>query len=156
MSLIHPAAAEEQRLQLEAQYKRRIRELDERVKSVRAKVRPPADARTHNRTHVRTLSRLLAAACLQEKRITELERMKVRADEACRKLQTDIVAIKQQKVTLHRHMEKSSREFADFRRQHDKELLQLRKQGRQNAAQLQRMEALHAKQQAVLRRKTGA
>ena len=92
----------------------------------------------------------------QEKRIAELERMKVRADDACRKLQTDIVAIKQQKVALHRHMDKSAREFADFRRQHDKELLQLRKQGRQNVVQLQRMEALHAKQQAVLRRKTGA
>ena len=59
-------------------------------------------------------------------------------------------------VALHRHMEKSAREFAEWKRQRDKELLQLKKQGRVNAAQMQKLEALHVKQQAVLRRKTGA
>ncbi len=38
---------------------------------------------------------------------------------------------------------------------YEAELLQLKKQGRLNAAQLQKLEALHSKQQAVLRRKTG-
>jgi hypothetical protein len=52
-------------------------------------------------------------------------------------------------------MDRGTREFADFRRQRDTELLQLKKQGRLNAAQLQKLEALHSKQQAVLRRKTG-
>jgi hypothetical protein len=58
-------------------------------------------------------------------------------------------------VTLHRQMEKGAREFAEWKRQRDRELLQLKKQGRLNAAQLQKLEALHSKQQAVLRRKTG-
>lgn len=53
-------------------------------------------------------------------------------------------------------MEKSSKEFGEWKRQRDRELLQLKKQGRLNAAQLQKLEALHSKQQAVLRRKTGA
>ena len=53
-------------------------------------------------------------------------------------------------------MEKSAREFGEWKKQRDRELLQLKKQGRLNAAQLQKLEALHSKQQAVLRRKTGA
>lgn len=59
-------------------------------------------------------------------------------------------------VSLQRQMEKSSRDFTEWKRQRDRELLQLRKQGRLNAAQLQKVEALHSKQQAVLRRKMGA
>lgn len=59
-------------------------------------------------------------------------------------------------VSLHRTMEKSAKEFAEWKKQRDRELLQLKKQGRLNAAQLQKLEALHSKQQAVLRRKTGA
>jgi hypothetical protein len=58
-------------------------------------------------------------------------------------------------VALQRQMDRGSRDFADFRRQRDTELLQLKKQGRLNAAQMQKLEALHIKQQAVLRRKTG-
>lgn len=57
-------------------------------------------------------------------------------------------------VTLTKQMEARAKEFGEWKKQRDKELLQLRKQGRANAAQLQKMEALHAKQQAVLRRKT--
>ena len=52
-------------------------------------------------------------------------------------------------------MEKGAREFVEWKRQRDRELLQLKKQGRLNAAQLQKLEALHSKQQEVLRRKTG-
>ena len=62
---------------------------------------------------------------------------------------------RRRQVVLHRAMEKSAKEFAEWKRQRDRELLQLKKQGRLNAAQLQKLEALHSKQQAVLRRKTG-
>lgn len=58
-------------------------------------------------------------------------------------------------ASLQRQMERSTREFTDWKRQRDRELLQLKKQGRLNAAQLQKVEALHSKQQAVLRRKMG-
>ncbi len=51
-------------------------------------------------------------------------------------------------------MERSNREFQDWRRAREKEILQLRKTGRANAAALQKMEALQEKQRAVLRRKT--
>lgn len=67
-----------------------------------------------------------------------------------------LLALHPLQVALQRQMDKSTREFADWKRQRDRELLQLKKQGRLNAAQLQKLEALHSKQQAVLRRKTGA
>ncbi|KAL4427717.1 hypothetical protein ABPG75_001806 [Micractinium tetrahymenae] len=118
-------ASEDERLRLKAQYEARIKALDGKVKAVAAK----------------------------ERRLVELEAMKRKADTACAKLQRDIQSIKQQKASLQRQMEKSSREFTDWKRQRDRELLQLKKQGRLNAAQLQKVEALHSKQQAVLRRK---
>jgi hypothetical protein len=38
---------------------------------------------------------------LQEKRVLELERMKGKAESACRKLESDILSMKQQKVGGH-------------------------------------------------------
>ncbi|GAB4822357.1 hypothetical protein N2152v2_009403 [Parachlorella kessleri] len=119
-------ASEEDRLKQESKYKNRLKEMDDKLKSLRTK----------------------------EKRIMELERIKGKAEETCKRLQNDIHNIKQQKVNLIKQAEKAAKEFAEFKKQRDKELLQLRKQGRANAAQLQKMEALHLKQQAVLRRKT--
>ena len=39
-----------------------------------------------------------ASTILQEKRVLELERMKSKAETACKKLERDVLAIKQQKV----------------------------------------------------------
>lgn len=41
-----------------------------------------------------------ASTILQEKRVLELERMKSKAETACKKLERDVLAIKQQKVGL--------------------------------------------------------
>lgn len=91
---------------------------------------------------------------MQERRIAELERFKMAAQATRSKLESEIAAIKQQKVALSRAMDRQSKQFAEWRRERDREVLALRKQGRANAVQLQKMEALHVKQQAVLRRKT--
>lgn len=91
---------------------------------------------------------------LQERRIAELERFKAAAQATRGRLEVEIAAIKQQKVALSRAMERQGKQFAEWRREREREVAALRKQGRANAAQLQKMEALHAKQQAVLRRKT--
>ena len=73
--------------------------------------------------------------------------MKVKAEEACARLQADIASIKAQKVALMRAMERSGREHVDAARERDREVAALRKAGRANAAALQRVEALAAKQQ---------
>ena len=59
-----------------------------------------------------------------------------------------------QQVQLARLMEQSAREFAAWRKTREREVCQLRKQGRKQQAQVQKLEALQAKQAAVLRRKT--
>ena len=57
-------------------------------------------------------------------------------------------------VLLARQMEQSARDFAAWRRTREREVQQLRRAGRKQAAHVQKLEALQAKQAAVLRRKT--
>lgn len=57
-------------------------------------------------------------------------------------------------MLLARQMEQSARDFAAWRKNREREVQQLRRQGRKQAAQVQKLEALQAKQSAVLRRKT--
>eukprot|EP00887_Chlorella_sp_A99_P003111 scaffold9.g3111.t1 len=116
------AAGEEERHRLQNQYRAKLKELDQKVQ--------------HNRA--------------RERKLAELEAYKRRAEEGCRKLEAEILSIKQQKVALSKQMERQGKEFAEWRRERDREVAALRKQGRANA----KMEALHAKQQAVLKRKT--
>ncbi|KAL3131725.1 hypothetical protein ABBQ38_007446 [Trebouxia sp. C0009 RCD-2024] len=119
-------SSDQDRTKLEKRFKDRLKEMDVKMKDLHRK----------------------------EKQFCQLERLKARSEETCARLNSDILSIKQQKVSLMRQMEKSTRDFADWRKEREKEVMQLRRQGRKTAAQVQRLEALHAKQQAVLRRKT--
>ncbi|KAK9846882.1 hypothetical protein WJX84_000810 [Apatococcus fuscideae] len=90
----------------------------------------------------------------KEKAFNKLERLQAQSEDMCRRLQSDIYSIKQQKVQLTKQMERSAKDFADWRKGREKEIMQLRRQGRQSQVQMAKLEALHGKQQAVLRRKT--
>ncbi len=57
-------------------------------------------------------------------------------------------------VLLARQMEQSAKDFAAWRKNREREVQQLRRAGRKQAAHVQKLEALQAKQSAVLRRKT--
>jgi hypothetical protein len=57
-------------------------------------------------------------------------------------------------VLLARQMEQNAKDFAAWRKTREKEVQQLRRVGRKQAAHVQKLEALQAKQAAVLRRKT--
>jgi hypothetical protein len=118
--------AGEERERLERKYRDRIKELDEKAKKAEAR----------------------------QKRMMELEKVKRQAEETVRLLERDVQSIKTQKVTLMKQADRANKEFLGWRRERDKEVMQLRRQGVAKAAQLTRMEALHAKQQEVLRRKT--
>lgn len=120
------AASSEERSRLERTYKDRMRELDQRVKSVDTK----------------------------EAQIRKLEAAQKRAQGTVHALERDVQAIKEAKVALQRQAAKAAKEHEAWRKSREKEMLHLRKEGRANASQLIRMEALHAKQQEVLRRKT--
>ena len=120
------AVSNEERQRMESRYKQKIKELDARAKGVDK----------------------------QERKIRDLEAAQKRALESVRALQTDVQHIKEQKAALQRQGMRAAKEYAQWKKERDKEVMHLKKEGRANAAQLMRMEALHAKQLEVLKRKT--
>ncbi|GFR40655.1 hypothetical protein Agub_g1240 [Astrephomene gubernaculifera] len=119
------AASEEERKRLEASYRERIQQYDERLKEVRKK----------------------------ERDYIAMQKLKQRTEEAHRRLSADIQRLKQQKVSMQRQLEANAKNFAAWRQQREKELAQLRKQSRKDRATIQHLEAMQAKQNAVLQRK---
>ncbi|GAX80469.1 hypothetical protein CEUSTIGMA_g7908.t1 [Chlamydomonas eustigma] len=124
LQVLH-TASEEERKRLESFYKEKIAQYDERLKEVRRK----------------------------ERDFMMMQKLKQRSEELCNRLNGDISRIKQQKVALQKHMEMSAKQFAAWRVDREKEVVQLRRQNRRNAAHIQHLEALQAKQNAVLQRK---
>jgi kinesin family protein 4/21/27 len=106
------------------------------------------------RERLREVDAKVRAAALKERRVRELEATRARALEAVRDLERDVQGIRAQKVALQRQADRAAKEFGAWRREREREVMQLRKEGRASAAQLQRVQALHARQQDVLRRKT--
>lgn len=119
------ATSEEERRRLEAHYKEKLKTYDEKLRDVRRK----------------------------EREFIVMQKLKLRTEEMCNRLNADIHRIKLQKVALQKTMEGSAKQFAQWRAEREKELLQLRKQNRRNTAQIQSLEAMQAKQNAVLQRK---
>ena len=71
----------------------------------------------------------------------------------CKRLSADIQRIKAQKVAVQKTMEASAKQFNQWRVEKEKELIQLRRQNRRNVATIQALEAMKAKNSAVLQRK---
>ncbi|GMH44881.1 hypothetical protein BSKO_12838 [Bryopsis sp. KO-2023] len=120
------AATSEDKLKLEEKYRNQLKEKDDKLKELKKK----------------------------EKYFQKVEKLKAKEEDINRKLKSDIERIKSQKVQLVKQIEFRAKEYNERLRRSEKEMLQLKKQGRVNAAKLQRIEALHNKQQAVLKRKT--
>ena len=57
-------------------------------------------------------------------------------------------------MLLARQMEQNAKDFAAWRKNREREVQQLKRAGRKQAVHVQKLEALQAKQTAVLRRKT--
>lgn len=116
----------EDRHKLEEKYREQLREKDEKLKGLKKR----------------------------EKELMKIEKLKQKSDDTCQRLQKDVVRMKQQKVQLQRQIDHAQKEYNQRIREREKELKQLKKQGRVAAAKYQRLEAMHTKQQAVLKRKT--
>ncbi|KAJ7517209.1 hypothetical protein O6H91_21G014700 [Diphasiastrum complanatum] len=84
----------------------------------------------------------------------QLLRQKQRSDEAAIRLQDEIHRIKQQKVQLQNKIKQESEQFRTWKATREKELLQLRKEGRRNEYEMHKLQALHQRQKLVLQRKT--
>ncbi|XP_050205235.1 kinesin-like protein KIN-4A isoform X2 [Mercurialis annua] len=84
----------------------------------------------------------------------ELLKQKQRSEEAAKRLQAEIQHIKSQKVQLQHKMKQESEQFRQWKASREKEVLQLRKEGRRNEYERHKLETLHQRQKLVLQRKT--
>ncbi|XP_065880372.1 kinesin-like protein KIN-4A [Euphorbia lathyris] len=84
----------------------------------------------------------------------QLLRQKQKSDEAAKRLQDEIQSIKAQKVQLQHRIKQEAEQFRQWKACREKELLQLRKEGRRNEYERHKLQALNQRQKLVLQRKT--
>ncbi|GMI68068.1 FRAGILE FIBER 1 [Hibiscus trionum] len=84
----------------------------------------------------------------------ELLKQKQRSEEAAKRLQAEIQYIKSQKVQLQHKIKQEAEQFRQWKASREKELLQLKKEGRRNEYERNKLEALNQRQKMVLQRKT--
>ncbi|XP_051118391.1 kinesin-like protein KIN-4C [Andrographis paniculata] len=84
----------------------------------------------------------------------QLLRQKQKSDEAAKRLQDEIHRIKTQKVQLQQKVKQESEQFRQWKACREKEVLQLKKEGRRNEYEMHKLLALNQRQKLVLQRKT--
>ncbi|XWS14738.1 hypothetical protein CRYUN_Cryun35bG0034200 [Craigia yunnanensis] len=84
----------------------------------------------------------------------QLLKQKQKSDEAAKRLQDEIQFIKAQKVQLQHRIKQEAEQFRQWKASREKELLQLRKEGRRNEYERHKLQALNQRQKMVLQRKT--
>ncbi|XP_010688678.2 kinesin-like protein KIN-4A isoform X2 [Beta vulgaris subsp. vulgaris] len=84
----------------------------------------------------------------------QLLKQKQKSEEAAKRLQEEIQFIKAQKVQLQHKIKQEAEQFRQWRASREKELLQLRKEGRRNEYERHKLQALNQRQKLVLQRKT--
>ncbi|KAK7301105.1 hypothetical protein RJT34_11965 [Clitoria ternatea] len=84
----------------------------------------------------------------------QLLRQKQKSDEAAKRLQDEIHRIKSQKVQLQHKIKQESEQFRLWKASREKEVLQLKKEGRRNEYEMHKLLALNQRQKMVLQRKT--
>ncbi|XP_076920074.1 kinesin-like protein KIN-4A isoform X1 [Bidens hawaiensis] len=84
----------------------------------------------------------------------QLSRQKQKSDEAAKRLQEEIQFIKAQKVQLQHKIKQEAEQFRQWKASREKELLQLKKEGRRNEYERHKLQALNQRQKMVLQRKT--
>uniref|UniRef100_A0A5B7AUA4 Kinesin motor domain-containing protein n=1 Tax=Davidia involucrata TaxID=16924 RepID=A0A5B7AUA4_DAVIN len=84
----------------------------------------------------------------------QLLRQKQKSDESAKRLQDEIQKIKTQKVQLQQKIKQESEQFRLWKASREKEVLQLKKEGRRNEYEMHKLLALNQRQKMVLQRKT--
>ncbi|XP_027354701.1 kinesin-like protein KIN-4A [Abrus precatorius] len=98
-------------------------------------------------------SQILDLKKKQENQV-QLLKQKQKSDEAAKRLQDEIQCIKAQKVQLQQRIKQEAEQFRQWKASREKELLQLRKEGRRNEYERHKLQALNQRQKMVLQRKT--
>ncbi|CAJ2640955.1 unnamed protein product [Trifolium pratense] len=76
----------------------------------------------------------------------QLMKQKQKSDEAAKRLQDEIQSIKAQKVQLQQKIKQEAEQFRQWKASREKELLQLRKEGRKNEYEKHKLQALNQRQ----------
>eukprot|EP00249_Psilotum_nudum_P001711 c14348_g1_i1 orf=1037-4090(-) len=84
----------------------------------------------------------------------QLLKEKQESEEAAKYLQEEIQRIKAQKVQVQHKMKQELEQFRIWKASHEKELVQLHKEGRRHAFEMLKLQALNQRQKMVLHRKT--
>ncbi|WCJ31215.1 Kinesin-like protein KIN-4A [Euphorbia peplus] len=84
----------------------------------------------------------------------DLLKQKQKSEEAAKRLQAEIQHIKAQKVQLQHKIKQEAEQFRQWKASREKEVHQLRKEGRRNDYERHKLEAQHQRQKMVLQRKT--
>ncbi|WJX09492.1 Kinesin-like protein KIN-4A, variant 2 [Trifolium repens] len=84
----------------------------------------------------------------------QLLKQKQKSDDAAKRLQDEIQSIKAQKVQLQQRIKQEAEQFRQWKASREKELLQLKKEGRRNEFERHKLQALNQRQKMVLQRKT--
>ncbi|KAH7849370.1 hypothetical protein Vadar_016870 [Vaccinium darrowii] len=84
----------------------------------------------------------------------QLLRQKQKSDEAAKRLQDEIQRIKSQKVQLQQKIKQESEQFRLWKASREKEVLQLKKEGRRTEYEMHKLLALNQRQKMVMQRKT--
>ncbi|CAK7337713.1 unnamed protein product [Dovyalis caffra] len=154
---------------LKQQFRRKITELEEEKRTVQKErdrllveienLAANSDGQTQKTQDIHSQKlKALEAQILDLKKKQEshyeLLKQKQRSDEAAKRLQAEIQYIKTQKVQLQHKIKQEAEQFRQWKATREKELLQLRKEGRRNEYERHKLEALHQRQKMVLQRKT--
>ncbi|KAM7252940.1 hypothetical protein ACFE04_025558 [Oxalis oulophora] len=84
----------------------------------------------------------------------QLLRQKQKSDDAARRLNDEIQRIKNQKVHLQQKIKQESEQFRLWKASREKEVMQLKKEGRRNEFEMHKLLALNQRQKMVVQRKT--
>lgn len=119
------SASAEERMKLERFYKGKLRELDAKAKSIDRK----------------------------EQKIRNLESAQQRALQKVKDLEVEIKGIKSQKAALQKQTEKAGKEYIQWKKQRDKEVMRLKREKQSDAVRIQKMQAENSRKEAYVRRK---
>ncbi|KAK3425536.1 kinesin-like protein KIN-4A isoform X2 [Eucalyptus grandis] len=103
---------------------------------------------------LKTLEAQISDLKKKQENQVQLLKQKQKSDEAAKRLQDEIQSIKAQKVQLQHRMKQEAEQFRQWKASREKELLQLRKEGRRNEYERHKLQALNQRQKMVLQRKT--
>lgn len=145
-------------MELEEEKKALLKEMD-RLKAELENISHTTDGNTQNIQEgylhkLKALESQIAELKKKQENQAQLLKQKQKSDEAAKRLQEEIQRIKTHKVQLQHKMKQESEQFRHWKASREKELLQLKKEGRRNEFEMHKLQALNQRQKMVLQRKT--